>query len=242
MGSRPDALKAAIDQAWRVFDLPAPTSTGVCKNCCMDPKIEADFLHHSARDLPSDHVRDWYSAAYDESLRHGHVAWFLPRVMEMLAAGEVVSNVGNEVALNRLPLTGFPDRWPDRQVQAVTTFATVWFAALIHGDLPEGAPDIDAALCMFGEAGLDIVPLLALLDGLSDAELVDILHRLWVHHDTGRVRFTAFWAREPARTLAWDWYTSETLRDRMELTAYAGHERAFPVHDAIVRARADKAP
>ena len=241
MGSRPDALRAAIEQAWRAFDLPAPTSTGVCQNCCMDPKIEADFLNHAARDLPFEYIRDWYSAAYDASIRHAHVAWLLPRVMEMLAAGEVVSNVGNEVALNRLPLTGFPDRWPERQVQAVNDFALAWFDALIHGDLPPRAPDFDAALCMFGEAGLDIAPFLTVLDGLSDPELADILHGLWVHGGVGRVWFTAFWAREPARTLAWDWYTSDALRDRMELAAYAGHDKAFPVHDAIVLARADRA-
>jgi hypothetical protein len=159
--------------------------------------------------------------------------------MEMLAAGGVVAHVGTEVVFARLPLTGFPDRWPERQVQAVNAFALAWFDALIHGDLPQGAVDIDSALCMFGEGGLDIAPLLALLDGLSDAELVAILHRLWVHCGVGRIRFTAFWAREPARSLAWGWYTSEDLAHRMELAAYDGHDGAFAVHDAILRARAD---
>lgn len=240
MGSRPDALKAAIDEAWRVFDIPAPATTGVCQNCCMDPAIEAEFLKVPARDLPADYVRDWYEGAYDTSLRHGHVAWFLPRVMEMLADGATVANVGNEVAFARLPLTGFPERWPEGQVLAVQAFARAYFDALIHSDLPRTPQDLDTSLCMFGQGNLDLAPLLGLLDILTDAELVENLSRLWVWNGVGRVWFTAFWQREPARTLAWDWYTSEALRDRMELAAYAGHGKAFAVHDAILRARADR--
>lgn len=240
MGARPDALKAAIDQAWRVFDLPAPDTTGVCRQCCMDPQIEADFLEHPARELPPDYIRDWYSAAYDGSIRHAHVAWLLPRVMEMLAEGQVVAHVGNEAVFSRLPLTGFPDRWPDRQVAAVQGFALAWFDAFLHGELPRSQGGLDAALCMFGEGGLDIRPLLALLDGLPDATLVDLLDREWVFHGVGRICFDAFWSREPGRATAWTWYTGEGLRDRMELAAYAGNDKAFAVHDAIVQARADK--
>ncbi|MBA3909579.1 MAG: hypothetical protein C0524_06750 [Rhodobacter sp.] len=114
MGTRPDALKAAIDEAWRVFDIPAPATTGVCVNCCMDPEIEADFLKRKARDLPLEYVRDWYFAAFTDAISHSHVAWFLPRVMELLADGHEFAPAGDEVAFMRLPLTGFPDRWPER--------------------------------------------------------------------------------------------------------------------------------
>ena len=49
MGPRPDALTAAIEQAWRVFDIPASSATGVCIQCCMDPKktITLDASHAS---------------------------------------------------------------------------------------------------------------------------------------------------------------------------------------------------
>ncbi|MEZ5798929.1 MAG: hypothetical protein R3D63_16525 [Paracoccaceae bacterium] len=239
MGARTDALRAAIDAAWQAFDLPTPATTGVCQNCCMDPAIEADFLNRPARDLPDAYIRDWYFAACDAGISHAHVAWFLPRVLEMLAAGRDVASVGAEVTFSRLPLTGFPDRWPDRQVRAVTAFARAWFDALIHGDLPGPDPGLDPALCMFGEGAIDILPLLALLDGLSDAELAGLLHREWVFAQAAHIGFTAFWGREPARAQAWAWYTSEDLLNRMERAAYAGHEQAFAVHDAIARARAD---
>ncbi|MFM7444285.1 MAG: hypothetical protein ACKO2N_10310, partial [Tabrizicola sp.] len=112
MGARTDALNAAIDEAWRVFDMPAPATTGVCEHCCMDPKIEADFLRQKARDLPLAYVRDWYFVAFTDDINHTHVAWFLPRVLELLADGKEVASVGDEVAFQRLPRTGFPDRWP----------------------------------------------------------------------------------------------------------------------------------
>jgi hypothetical protein len=239
VGSRLDALKAAIDEAWREFDIPAPATTGVCQGCCMDREIEADFLKRPARNLPNAYVRDWYSAAYDDQISHAHAAWFLPRVLEMLAAGRNVASVGNEVALKRLPLTGFPDRWPARQVRAVNTFAVAWFDALIHGDLPPSAGGIDQALCMFGEGAVDILPLLAMLEALPDADLVEVLYREWVFNEAGSVSHDAFWEREPARTLAWEWYTSQDLQHRMELAAYAGLNKAYAVHDAIAKARAD---
>lgn len=242
MGARPDALKAALAAAWRAFDLPAPATTGVCRACCMDPAIEADFLKRPARDLPDGHIRDWFGAAPESALSFAHVAWFLPRVLEMLAEGRVVATVGNETALARLPPTGFPDRWAERHALAVQDFAHAWFNALIHGDLPEGAGGLDAALCMFGQGGLDIRPLLALLDALPDPVLVALLSREWVFHGAGHIGFNAFWSQEPARSLAWGWYVSEALRDRMELAAFAGDDRAFVLHDAIARARADGAP
>jgi hypothetical protein len=60
-----------------------------------------------------------------------------------------------------------------------------------------------------------------------------------VVHGAGVVGHDAFWSREPARTLAWEWYISEDLRHRMERAAYAGHDKALAVHDAIAKARAD---
>lgn len=239
MGAGPDALTAAIAAAWREFDLPAPATTGVCQGCCMDPAIEADFLKRKARDLPDAYIRDWYYAAHDDGISFAHVAWVLPRVMEMLAAGKTVAAVGNEVALRRLPLTGFPDRWPDRHVAVVNAFALAYVDALVHGRLPNGAAGLDATLCMFGEGGVDIRPLLALLEALPDRDLVKVLDREWVFNGASAVRHNAFWSEEPARTLAWEWFISEDLRHRMELAAYAGHEKALAVHDAIVRARAE---
>lgn len=239
MGPRPDALTTAIEEAWRVFDIPAPATTGVCEHCCMDPKIEADFLKRPARDLPSAYVRDWYSAAFADAISHNHVAWFLPRVMELLADGADVASVGNEVAFSRLPRTGFPDRWPERQVAAINRFALAYLEMKLAANPPLGWGELDYLLCMFGEGGIDIGPLLRRLDALSDDDLAALLHRTWIYGQAGSIPFDAFWSREPAKSLAWGWYTSASLMQRMERAALAGSEPALEVHTVIATARAN---
>lgn len=239
MGARPDALTAAIDEAWRVFDIPAPATTGVCEYCCMDPEIEADFLKRKARDLPADYVRDWYFAACADGLSHDHIAWFLPRVMEMLAAGDEVAAVGHEVVFQRLPRTGFPDRWPPAEVAAVQGFARAFMAALLADGIPKADSDIDSWLCTFGLGGIDLDPLLRLLDALPDDTLAEKLHRMWWHRTWGEISVDAFWEEGPAKTQAWAWYTSAHLMARMERAAMAGNEKALDVHSVIATARAN---
>lgn len=241
MGPRPDALKAAIDEAWRVFDIPAPATTGVCIGCCMDLKIEADFLKHKARELPAEYVRDWYFAAFTDDFHHDHVAWFLPRVMELLAAGEYIAAVGQEVVFARLPQTGFPERWPKDEVDAVNRFALAFFEQKLHAS-PMLLEDLDSLLCMIGQGGIDIDPMLRALDALSDDELAEILHRNWHVGTQGWLRFNAFWDREPAKTMAWNWYTSDLLLARMERAGLLGNDKALAVHHVIELAWASDAP
>lgn len=239
MGAGPDPLKAAIDEAWRVFDIPAPATTGVCENCCMWPEIEADFLKRKARDLPADYVRDWYFAAFADGISRDHVAWFLPRVMELLAAGEVVAAVGHEVVFQRLPRTGFPERWLAEEVAVVQRFAVEFFAALLAEEIPEADTDLDSWLCMFGLGGIDIDPLLRLMDALPDDLLSEKLHRMWWHRCWGQISMDAFWDEGPAKSLAWTWYTSAHLLARMERAALTGNEKALEVHSVIATARAN---
>jgi hypothetical protein len=239
VGPRPDALTAAIDEAWRVFAIPAPATTGVCEHCCMDPKIEAEFLKRPARDLPLDYVRDWYFAAFTDAIGHNHVAWFLPRVMELLLAGEELATVGHEVVFQRLPRTGFPACWSTEEVAVVQRFATQYFAALLVDAIPNADTDLDSWLCMFGIGNIDIDPLLRLMDALPDDVLAEKLHRMWWHGSWGEISVDAFWDDGPAKTLARSWYTSAHLLARMERAAMAGNEKALEVHSVIATARAN---
>jgi hypothetical protein len=239
MGAGPDALNAAIDEAWRVFDLPVPATTGVCENCCLDPEIEADFLNRQARDLPLAYVRDWYFAAIAEGIRHDHVAWFLPRVMEMLAAGEVVATVGHEVVFERMRASGFPDEWSAVEVAVMQRFAEAFFAALLADQVPKADTDLDSWLCMFGQGGVDISPLLRQMDALPDDTLTDKLHQMWWYGGWGKISLDAFWDDGPAKRLAWSWYTSAHLLDRMERAALSGNEKALDVHAVIATARSN---
>jgi hypothetical protein len=242
VGPRPDALKAAIDEAWRVFDITAPSDLGVCTGCCMDPALAEEMRTTPARALTDRHVREWYGTAFDPAPTHTQVAWLLPRVLEMLADRREVASVGDEVAFARLPLTGFPDRWPERQVAAINRFALAYLEMKLTPDPPLGWGQLDYLLCMFGEGGIDIGPLLRRLDALSDDDLADLLHRTWIYAQAGSIPFDAFWSREPARSMAWGWYTSATLMERMERAAMAGNEKALEVHSAIATAQANNGP
>ncbi|MBL9047607.1 MAG: hypothetical protein JNK34_09925 [Tabrizicola sp.] len=237
MGPRADALNAAIAEAWRVFDIPAPATTGVCEHCCMDPQIEADFLTRKARELPPEYVRDWYFAAFDDEIGHDHVAWLLPRVMELLAKGETVAVVGNEVVFQRLPLTDYPGLWPKEEVAAVQGFAEAFFAAQLGAELPPLPEGLDGCLCMFGEGGIDLQPLLRQLEALSDDALIALLHKDWVLPYGRCIAGSAFWHDGPARNLVWDWYTSKNLLDRLGNNARAGDRKAVDLCDLILAAQ-----
>lgn len=233
MAAQPDRLDEVIADAWRVFDLPKPATTGVCVNCCMDPGIEADFLNHPARDLPLSYIRDWFFAAFTDDLGFAQMGWLLPRILELLAAGEEVVYTGNEVALARLPRTGFPENWPAPAVAIVNRFARGFLSLRIA----EQSRDLDMWLCMFGEGGVEMPPLLALLDELDDAALADLLHANWFEGSWSGIPFDAFWSREPARSQVWAWYTSAELDDRMARAGLAGNAKALQVSDLIARSR-----
>ena len=232
MGAGRDALNGAVARAWQVLDLPVPATTGVCVNCCLDPQIEADFLNHSARDLPAAYVRDWYFAAYSPDLRFAQMGWLLPRVMQMLAEGEEVTNLGLEVVLARLPLAGFPDAWPRDAVQAVRDFA---HAYLVTACAEEGTEPLDEVLCMIGESGLPIGDFLADLDRLADDTLADMLHRSWVVDWGGKIPLSPFWSTDTSRAAVWGWYTSPELYKRMMRAAENGNAQASAVAGAIAR-------
>ncbi len=200
----------------------------------MDRAIEADFLKRKARDLPDNYISEWYNGAYDNSMSHDHVAWFLPRVMELLAAGKEIAVVGQEVVLSRLPFAGFPDQWSKEEVSAINRFAHALFDAKLAEKVPPGLQDIDSWLCMIGQGGIDISPMLRQLETLTDDDLADLLYRDWFYEGLGCLPCNAFWSVEPAKTLAWNWYTSPALAARMEQAAMAGNERALEVYDLIV--------
>ena len=224
-----DELEAVVARAYAAFDLPIPPATGVCEGCCMDAEIEADFLNHQARDLPLPYIQDWYFAAYTDRTGFPHVGWLLPRIMELVARGEEVASVGEEVVFQRLTLTGYPDKWAPRRVEVVTDFAEALMRQRVRGD---GA-EVDVALCMFGIAGVDIRPLLDLLWALDDDDLARALWGdLWPYQLRDGMGMSAFW-EGPQRDVAWAWYTAPALKERM--LAYAAASPQPPHMEAAFR-------
>ncbi|MHA3976417.1 hypothetical protein ACW9UR_01915 [Halovulum sp. GXIMD14794] len=228
------ALRDLIDAAYTHFACPAPPTTGVCRGCCMDPDIEADFLDHAPRDLPEEHLEDWYFAAYAPDLSRAHMAWLLPRILDLLAFAPGFPRQGAETALNRLPLTGFPEDWPPKDVVLLRQAGLAIFARR----LAEGG-DVDEWLCCFGEAGLDLAPFFAHLDALGDDRLLTILTRAWPTRPGAAIPFSAFWARQPAKDGAWAWYTSRQLHNRLSRIALTEPSETALAFAALIEHHAD---
>jgi hypothetical protein len=120
-----------VEEAYRVFDYPKPSSTGVCEGCCMDREIEADFFNPSIRRLPLHYIRDWYSGAYDPNgVPKETWAYLLPRLLEVLASGENVSDMGLEVSLDRFG-TGNPENWSKTEWRILDNFQKIFLREMI---------------------------------------------------------------------------------------------------------------
>jgi hypothetical protein len=111
-----------IAEAYEVFDYPKPKSLEVCLTCCMNPEIAADFLKHPIDRLPRHYVHDWYNAAYEpRGIAKETWGYLLPRILEILAVGQDVSNIGKELSLNRFD-TGNPEKWSKREWTIIDRF------------------------------------------------------------------------------------------------------------------------
>ncbi len=213
------AFSDLVTQAYRVFSYPTPTSTDVCRGCCMDPKIEADFFVPSIDELPLSYIRDWYFAAYDPR-GVSKATWgnLLPRLLEVLACGQDVSNHGLEVSLNRFD-TGNPSNWTPAEWAVLDAFQRRFLMRAIQ----DGAEFLDDTLCMFSLAGW---PMQGLLEQVASVPSPVLAERFWKDWCQGRapgcegIWITAFW-EGGANTEVFDFYTSKALFDRMETLAFA---------------------
>jgi hypothetical protein len=233
-----------IEDAFRAFAVPPPASLGVC-DCCLDEGVRRDLLTLPIADLPYRHVRDWYFAEADPAgVPRSTWAYLLPRVLEILAAGQPVSEISLEISLSRFE-TGNPANWSAAQWAVLDRFQRLYLlramgqreasAIYLSGDR------LDAALCMFRLGGWPLDRLLEQLDAMPDALLAERLWRDWCESAPfGReaVSLTSFWP-ECAADKVRAWYTSPGLHARMEALALADEtppdlaEQALAVAEVI---------
>ena len=205
-----------IEDAYRVFDYPKPTSIDVCQSCCMYPEIERDFFNPPIRELPLHYLQDWFFAAYDpaDGVSKRTWAYLLPRILEVLADGtEDPANVGLEVSLNRFQ-TGKKENWSKAEWNVLDRFQRAYLKRAI-----ESAEEyVDDTLCMFGLAGWPLDALFNQVAAHDDKTLATRFHNDWC---LGRpeIWITAFW-EAPGNTKAFNFYTSRALYDRMEELAF----------------------
>lgn len=209
---------AIIKDAYRLFAVPRPTSTDVCE-CCTDPEKQRDLFRLPIAELPVDYVSDWYSGAYDPGgVSKQTWAYLLPRILEILAAGEEVSAIGLEVSLSRFG-TGIPDNWSPGQWKVLDRFQRAYLKRAIE----DGTEPADDVLCMFRLGGWPLEELLAQVAAMPTETLARRFWNDWrKDHVPGRegVWITAFWEGTDNSTV-FDFYTSDALLDRMLTLALA---------------------
>lgn len=198
-----------IENAYRAFDLPKPAQTGVCVGCCMEPEIERDFFTPAIRELPLEYVRDWFFAASGPDLARDTWGYLLPRVLEVLAAGEYPATVGLEVSLSRFP-TGEKHRWSEAQWSVLDRFQRQY----LHHYALTSDEFLDDALCMFGNANWPLDDLFAQVAAWPDELLAERLWRDWCQGGNHSIWLTAFWTVEGSKR-AYAFYTSLALGERM---------------------------
>jgi hypothetical protein len=213
-----------IEEAYEVFAGPKPKTTGVCEQCCMDSRIEADFFNPKISELPLDYVRDWYQGAYKPGgVPKDTWAYLLPRVLEILALGEEVSNVGLEVSLSRFS-TGDSRNWSDNEWAVLDSFQRMYLRHYIEHERGQ----LDDAICMFRLGGWPLEVLMEQVASVADETLAQRLWHDWCSwHAPGcqSVWITSFWEGSDSTSI-FRFYTSREFRDRMEALALADDTEA----------------
>lgn len=213
-----DPFFGIVKDAYRVFRYPTPDKTGVCENCCMDPRVEADFWGPDIHEMPLHYVRDWYNAACEpEGVSQAVWGYLLPRVLEILASGQDVADVGKEVSLARFA-SGRPKNWSKAQWDVLDRFQR----AYLERDARAGTSVLlDDTLCMFALGGW---PLEALFQQITDLPDDVLAQRFWLDWCdwglSGReaIWITAFWP-DGLKDRVVGFYAAPELHARMEALA-----------------------
>ena len=215
-----------IEEAYRAFAVPPPSSLGI-QDWGMDAAVRRDLLTLPSVQLPYRHVRDWYFAEVDPAgVPRQAWAYLLPRVLEILAAGQPVSEISLELSLSRFA-TGNPDNWSAAQWAVLDRFQRLYLSrAMSRGEasaIYRSGDRLDDVLCMFRLGGWPLDCLLEQLAEMPDALLAERLWRDWCEGSPPgceAVWITSFWP-EADREAIRAWYSSPALRARMEALAMA---------------------
>ena len=207
-----------IEEAYRVFDYPTPSSTGVCQYCCMNSKIEADFFNPPIRQLPLEYIQDWYWAAYEEKgVPKATWAYLLPRLLEILAAGEDLSTNALEVGLSRFD-TGNSKNWSTKEWAVLDRFQRMF----LQHSIENGVDHLDDVICMFKLGGWPLDELLDQIEAIPSEKLAICLWKdwcAWRAEGQEDVWMTAFWEDEADRAKMHDFYLSDRLYDKINALA-----------------------
>jgi hypothetical protein len=238
------AVQQAVENAYRVFaryDLGGGLEVCRC-NVCVAPDQERLLTQTPLREIPSLTLAEYTNSAHEWTERvAGQLRYFLPRYFELIAQGDIPSNLGIETCLDRLFHANWRETWPQAEVQAIGDYFGALFRSVLNTLNPELAENprlptyhadpAEDLLCMVAHAGGDLAPLLAMWDEAQDENadlrlantigggewLRDRLRNSWWH---GKSRPHT----EAAMNDVIVWLLRPEIRERLEAACLAASE------------------
>ena len=203
-----------VEDAYRVFETYKPGEVDVCTcGCCMSEATAADFFRPDIENLPLAYLEEWFSAAYATAGVTKQVwTYLLPRILEVLSAGQSPSPLGIELALDRFD-TGNSAHWSNAQWEVLDAFQRRYLASGLSGSWGGTFEDV---LCMFNSGGWELTRLLAEAEQLPDPYLAQVMWRTWCYEDWApmKIELSPFWEK-PDRAQVFEFFTSDALWGRM---------------------------
>jgi len=140
-----------------------PLGLGVCP-CCVSEQVASELRHWALPRLGARQFYEYNTSAKPVTQSVSEIGHFLPRMLELVAAGE---DVHHSTALSLVRLGHCPTAsWSADERAALDAFALAFFDTTLRGAalLDDAAPWSDdplVTLVMFDIGGVDVDPLLA---------------------------------------------------------------------------------
>lgn len=176
-------LKQVIADAYRLFASYSPGSPLVVCHCpvCMTPETAAALLSTPLREITSATLAEYTNSAHewDDSIVSRQMRYFLPRYLELIAAGDPPDQIGLSACLRRIATAHWRQAWPVAEVSVLDRFFDAFAADNLRNtelwDWPVGwrlGFDFSNVLTLVVTAGGDIDRVLARWDREPDPPAV----------------------------------------------------------------------
>jgi hypothetical protein len=208
-----DDLAAAIENLYSAFgDVPRPERIDACP-CCIDDDALTRLTSVPLREVSADDLSPYASSAFLTAGDVDDYLYLLPRILEM--------TITNEILWPDIEITGRairetkPGNWPEVRLQALQNLFEAVFESFIDEEYYDR---IDEWICGAARAGLDVRPLLRIIE-TRDAAILEFFNANAGALAEGKLG-NAFWeSSDPGQEVIREWFESENVR-RIPLETY----------------------
>jgi hypothetical protein len=152
-------LSHATERLYEAFaDVPKPAGIAACTHCITEDEIST-LLEKPLRELSDEDLSAYASSAFLTAGAVEDYLYFLPRILELSATDDAWW--ANIEVTGRAIRNTEPHKWPEQRREALGGFFKAVIADLIER---EEHGRIDDWMCAAGRAGIDVDPLLEVIE------------------------------------------------------------------------------